>query len=219
MGLFDWWFEQIDLDVENNVRRGFFSDIGWPFRESEGSRRARTINIEYRQFKTISYLKKHSEGAIVEDILPQAFELSFDERRKSLTQLLQGLEKEGWVESYEKQSHTYWRYIPGEGDSQWGYGQDYEDLQKENIYRMCNGLLSRDKAILDYLRAHGEERFLVRQLLAGVFGEEEKVTSKMVRNSLEWLVEQKLATVEEDENGRLLFRAAPEAVAPAQTQE
>ena len=68
MGLFDWWFEQIDLDVENNVRRGFFSDIGWPFRESEGSRRARTINIEYRQFKTISYLKKHSEGAIVEDI-------------------------------------------------------------------------------------------------------------------------------------------------------
>ena len=121
------------------------------------------------------------------------------------------------MESYEKQSHTYWRYIPGEGDSQWGYGQDYEDLQKENIYRMCNGLLSRDQAVLDYLRAHGEERFLVRQILARVFGEDETVTSKMVRDSLEWLVDQKLAIVEEDESGRLLFCAAPETA--TQTQE
>ena len=41
----------------------------------------------------------------------------------------------------------------------------------------------------------------------------------MVRDSLEWLTEKELATVEEDENGRLLFHAAPEAEAHAQTQE
>ncbi len=218
MGLFDWWFEQIDLDVENNVRRGFFTGFGWPFRDTEGSRRARAIDTGMRQYLAVRYLQKQTD-ATVEDILREAFEWSPDERRKPLTQLLQGLEKEGWVESYEKQSHTYWRYIPGEGDSQWGYGQDYEDLQKENIYRMCNGLLSRDQAVLDYLRAHGEERFLVRQILARVFGEDETVTSKMVRDSLEWLVEQKLAIVEEDESGRLLFRAAPETEVRAQTQE
>lgn len=218
MGLFDWWVSDIDVRIENNVRRGFFTGFGWPFRDTEGSRRARAIDTGMRQYLAVRYLQKQTD-ATVEDILREAFEWSPDERRKSLTQLLQGLEKEGWVESFEKQSHTYWRYIPGEGDSQWGYGQDYEDLQKENIYRMCNGLLSRDQAILDYLRAHKGEHFLVRELLARVFGEEEKVTSKMVRDSLEWLTEKELATVGEDENGRLLFRAAPEAEAHAQTQE
>ena len=72
--------------------------------------------------------------------------------------------------------------------------------------------------MLDYLCAHEGEYFLVRELLARVFGEEEKVTSKMVRDSLEWLTEKELATVEEDENGRLLFRAAPETKKAVQTE-
>ena len=207
MGLFDWWFEQIELDVENNVRRGLFTGIGWPFRDTLGAKRARAFDTGMRQYLAIRYLQTQQE-AMVEDILREAFEWSPDERRKSLTELMQGLEKEGWVTSTVKGSHTYWRYIPGEGDAQWGYGQSYEDFQKEHIYRMANGMLSRDQAVLDYLRAHPGERFLIRQLLARVFSEEKDVTSKMVRDSVEWLMEKKLVTMEEDENGHLLFRAA-----------
>ncbi len=94
--------------------------------------------------------------------------------------------------------------------------EDHElEESKRNIDRMLHGYTLQDKRVLDYLCAHEGEYFLVRELLARVFGEEEKVTSKMVRDSLEWLTEKELATVEEDENGRLLFRAVP----AAQTEE
>ena len=97
--------------------------------------------------------------------------------------------------------------------------EDHElEESKRNIDRMLHGYTLQDKRVLDYLCAHEGEYFLVRELLARVFGEEEKVTSKMVRDSLEWLTEKELATVEEDENGRLLFRAAPEAKKAVQTE-
>lgn len=143
--------------------------------------------------------------------------LSIEEIPQSIESLLIELYQEGWVQLQQKESQGFASYLSGEDDTVWDLdSQKIDDSQaKIHIYRMYNGLLKRDQAILDYLRAHGEERFLVRELLARVFGEEEKVTSKMVRDSLEWLTEKELATVEEDENGRLLFRAVP----AAQTEE
>ena len=178
---------------------------------------------EHRRKEAIRILKRNHGQCEFMDLLHQVnvcIDLPLQETPQTLKRLLEKLEQEGWIQLNEENGRHFVRYLFGEDDIRWlGETALSEDEQKIHIYRMSNGLLSRDQAILDYLRAHGEERFLVRELLARVFGEEEKVTSKMVRDSLEWLTEKELATVEEDENGRLLFHAAPEAEAHAQTQE
>lgn len=175
---------------------------------------------EYRRREAIRLIKRNKGECEIIELLHQmniCGNLSIEEIPQSIESLLIELYQEGWVQLQQKESQGFASYLSGEDDTVWDLdSQKIDDSQaKIHIYRMYNGLLKRDQAILDYLRAHGEERFLVRELLARVFGEEEKVTSKMVRDSLEWLVEKELATVEEDENGRLLFRAAP----AAQTEE
>ena len=141
-----------------------------------------------------------------------------DETNESIAQMLIKLCQDGWVTLNGKGNELKIQYIPGEDDSLWkrrDWMED-EDRRKWNIDRMLHGVLPKDQMVLDYLCADAQGSS-VRQITGEVFGGDERMTTLMVRDSLEWLVEQKLATVEEDENGRLLFRAAPQAA--VQTQE
>ena len=221
-----WWTDDLPYP---------FNDIGSAFRDTGFDKKARRLREDHARLCLIKWIRERDELCEAEEaftaVFPYATVPSFfpyKEKQEGFVRLFSRLRAEGWLkEEKHPNQPSKWSYLPGEGDAHWKEEKfdkeiksldDYElEDRKRNIDRMLHGYTLQDKRVLDYLCAHEGEGFLVRQLLARVFGEEEKVTSRMVRDSLEWLVEQKRATVEEDESGRLWFRATPEA--EAQTQE
>ena len=222
-----WWTDDLPYP---------FNDIGSGFRDTGFDKKRRRLFEEQRRLHLIQWMRETSQPCKIEEAFCALFpyisipvSMATKEEKKDFSELFARLYQEGWLSKEEGEEQAcHWRYLPGEGDKRWREeniskeSKNTEDCElsnrKRNIDRMLHGYTLQDKRVLNYLCAHEGERFLVRELLARVFGEEEKVTSKMVRDSLEWLTEKELATVEEDENGRLLFRAAPEAKKAVQTE-
>ena len=222
-----WWTDDLPYP---------FNDIGSGFRDTGFDKKARRLREDYTRLSLIEWIRQREEPCEAEQaftaVFPYATVPSFfpyKEEQKDFVKLFTKLKEEGWLKEEKNPGQpSKWLYLSGEGDVHWKedkFNKEIERLEdheleerKRNIDRMLHGYTLQDKRVLDYLCAHEGEYFLVRELLARVFGEEEKVTSKMVRDSLEWLTEKELATVEEDENGRLLFRAAPETKKAVQTE-
>ena len=141
------------------------------------------------------------------------------ETKESITAMLAVLHGDGWITCEGEGDAMRIQYIPGDDDALWKR-RDWmtvEDKSKRNINHMLHGASPEDWKILNFLCEHPEGS-TVRQIIGRVFSEDVHMTTFMIHDSLIWLTEQKLATVEEDENGRLLFRAAPQA-ADAQREE
>ena len=182
---------------------GVLTDAPW-------IKKKRTNERGERQTAFLSALRPYGVGKSQIEFIQFVHTLNrAEETKESVAQMLITLCEDGWILLHGENEQIQIQYIPGDDDALWkrrDWMKD-EDRRRVNIHHMLHGVLPKDQMVLDDLRAHAQGS-TVRQITGRVFGEDESVTTLMVRDCLEWLMEKKLVTMEEDENGHLLFRAA-----------